>query len=141
MSDFYSFLAACEPGLPCKPGQILETYRKKLLSADRDLAENDDVALAILDWAKAHIGKPGSTVERTPMALLVELNRLTLMLPKDMLHWPTNPAGMAHRLDRIAPLLQSSGIELRRLKRSGPHRSRWQLTRMGPQGALAFPEK
>jgi hypothetical protein len=135
MSDFATFVSACEPALPWKPGQFLEAYRGRMESANRDLAENDQVASAFIDWAENSL-TPGSVVVMVAKDLLIALNEATSDCPKDMRHWPLSPDALAHKLVRLAPVLRAQGIEVRRLPRTKKARSRWEVFRPGPQCAL-----
>ncbi|MBZ5621025.1 MAG: bifunctional DNA primase/polymerase [Acidobacteriia bacterium] len=135
MSDFCTWLVACEPALPWKPGEFLSAYRGKLESANLDLAENDSVASALVEWSEQNTS-PGAGAHITAKDLLVQLNDVTQGWPKDLRHWPLSPEALAHRLVRLAPVLRAQGIEVRRLPRNTKARSRWEIWRPGPQGSL-----
>ena len=135
MSDFCTWVTACEPALPWKPGQFMIAYRRRLEEANRDLADNDSLASALVEWADQHLS-PGTGYELTAKDLLVELNTLTTDWPRDPRHWPSSPEALAHRLVRLAPVLRAHDIELRRLPRTKKARSRWEVWRDGPQGVL-----
>ena len=107
MSDFCTWVAACEPALPWKPGQFLENSLT-----------------------------PGSALVRTAADLLNELNDVTSDSPKDMRRWPPDAQSLAHRLVRLAPVLRAQGIEMRKLRRTKKARSRWEIWRPGPQALL-----
>lgn len=49
MSDFYTWVVACEPALPWKSGDFISAYRRKLEESNRNLADNDSVASALLE--------------------------------------------------------------------------------------------
>ena len=135
MSDFCTWVAACEPALPWKPGQFLTAYKGRMEEANRDLADNDPVASALVDWAENSL-MPGSALVRTATDLLNELNDVTSDSPKDMRRWPRDAQSLAHRLVRLAPVLRAQGIEMRRLRRTKKARSRWEIWRPGPQALL-----
>ncbi|HEX4133305.1 MAG TPA: hypothetical protein VHY84_01685 [Bryobacteraceae bacterium] len=135
MSDFCTWVAACEPALPWKPGQFLAAYRGRMEEANRDLADNDPVASALVDWAEQWL-KPGSVVQMVAKDLLIALNEVTSDCPKDMRRWPPDAQSLAFRLVRLAPVLKAQGIEVRRLKRTKKERSRWEIRRPGPQSLL-----
>jgi len=135
MSDFCTWVTAGEPALPCKPGQFISAYTHKLEDATRELAENDPVGAALLEWADQHV-KTGTGHEMTAKDLLIQLNDITRDYPKDLRHWPSNPEALAHRLVRLAPVLRAHGLEVRRLKRSNKARSRWEIWRLGSQHSL-----
>jgi hypothetical protein len=139
MSDFCKWIVACEPALPWKSGQFLATYMGKLQDANRDLAESDSVAVAILEWADQKL-KPGASVDVVAKDLLIALNVVTRDCPKDLKHWPASPEALAFRLPRLAPVLRAQGIEVRKLARKGNARSRWEISRPGPQAVLDLKE-
>jgi hypothetical protein len=132
MSDFCRWLTACEPALPWEPGQFMSIYKGKLEDANRDLAENDSVASALIEWTDRNL-HAGTSLEVIAKDLLVQLNEVTRDWPKDLRHWPLNPEALAHRLPRLAPVLRAQGIEVRKLPRKGNARSRWEIWRTGPQ--------
>jgi hypothetical protein len=140
MSDFATFIVASEPALPWKPGQFIDAYKRKLDGANRDLAESDQVASAVLEWSDQFLKKPGSAVVTTAKDFLIQLNGMTEDVAKDLRHWPQNPESLAHRLIRLAPVLRAQGIEVRRLPRTGKARSRWEISRHGPQRLLEMTE-
>ena len=113
----------------------MEIYRRRMKDANRDLAENDSVAVALVEWAERRI-KPGGSLEIIAKDLLVQLNEVMRDYPKDLRHWPASPEALAHRLPRLAPVLRAQGIEVRKLKREGNARSRWELRRPGSQVPL-----
>lgn len=115
MSDFCTWVVACEPALPWQPGQFLTAYRGKQEDANIDLAEDDSVASAMVEWADAFI-TPGYGSQITAKDLLIQLNDITRDCPKDMRHWPASAGALAHRLVRLAPVLLAQGIEVRKLK-------------------------
>lgn len=135
MSDFCTWLVACEPALPWKPGAFLSTYMGKMKSANQDLAERDSVAEALTEWAEQHI-TPGGCVRIGAKDLLIALNEITAVWPKDFHHWPLSPEALAHRLVRLAPVLRAQGIEISKLPRTTKARSRWHIVRTSPQGFL-----
>ena len=135
MSDFCTWVAACEPALPWKAGQFLAAYRGRMEEANQDLADNDPVASALVDWAEQWV-KPGTAIETTAKDLLIQLNEVTRESPKDMRHWPSDAQSLAYRLVRLAPVLMAQGLEVRRLKRTKKVRSRWEVFRPGPQALL-----
>jgi hypothetical protein len=135
MSDFCTWVVACEPALPWKPGQFISAYTRKLEDATRDLAENDSVAAALLEWADQHV-RTGTGHEMIAKDLLIQLNDVTRDWPRDLRHWPSSPEALAHRLVRLAPVLRAHGIEVRRLPRNMKARSRWEIARPGPQATL-----
>jgi hypothetical protein len=120
MSDFYLWLAECEPGVKCPPGALLAAYKNKLRSANRDLAEGDDVGAAMLDYVEKWVKKPGpaGAVETSAKNLLILLNADTEGMPKDMRFWPSNPQKLSRCLDLLAPVLLAEGIEVTKLKRT-----------------------
>jgi len=79
MSDFCRWVTACEPALPWEPGLFMATYTRKLDDANRDLAETDSTASAIIEWADGHL-HPGGSLELVARDLLVQLNDLTRRL-------------------------------------------------------------
>jgi hypothetical protein len=135
MSDFCTWITACEPALPWMTGKFLTAYTQTMESANRDLADNDPVASALLDWADKCV-RPGTAMETTASDLLVRLNELTRESPKDLRHWPPDAQSLAYRLVRLAPVLKAQGIEVRRLRRTMKARSRWEIWRPGPQGVI-----
>jgi hypothetical protein len=135
MSDFCTWLVACEPALPWTPGQFIKAYTAKMKDACRDLAENDSVGSALAEWAEQNTS-PGCGMRVTAKDLLIALNEITRDWPKDFKHWPLSPEALAHRLVRLAPVLRAQGIEIRKLKRTEKARSRWEVWRDGPQGFL-----
>jgi hypothetical protein len=139
MSDFCTWVTACEPGLPWKPGRFLSTYMGKMEDANRDLVESDSVAVAISEWADQHL-RPGASRELVAKDLLIALNAVTRDWPKDLKHWPASPEALAFRLPRLAPALRAQGIEVRRLPRLSNARSRWQISRPGQQVTLDLKE-
>jgi hypothetical protein len=132
MSDFCKFVTACEPGLPWKHGTFLTAYKGKLEDANTDLAEDDSVASAMVDWAEANL-REGASRDMVAKDLLIQLNHVMADTPKDMRHWPASPGALAHKLVRLAPVLRAQGIEVRRLPRTKKARSRWEIWRPGPQ--------
>lgn len=135
MSDFCTWLVACEPALPWKPGAFLSTYMSKMKSANQDLAERDSVAESLTEWAEQHITQ-GGCVRIGAKDLLIALNEITAAWPKDLHHWPLSPEALAHRLVRLAPVLRAQGIEISKLPRTMKARSRWEIVRTSPQGFL-----
>lgn len=135
MSDFCTWLVACEPALPWKAGEFLAAYRRRMQEATCDLADNDSVASALVEWTQQNV-REGEPVQMIAKDLLVSLNDITMGWPKDPRHWPASPEALAHRLVRLAPVLRAQGVEVRRLHRTKAHRSRWEIWRTGPQGVL-----
>jgi hypothetical protein len=135
MSDFCTWITACETALPWKSGQFLTAYVQTMESANRDLADNDPVASALLDWVDKVV-RPGSAMVTTAKDLLIQLNELTRESPKDMRHWPPDAQSLAYRLLRLAPVLKAQGIELRKMRRTSKARSRWEIWRLGPQAVI-----
>ena len=70
------WLTACEPALPWKPGAFMAIYRGKLEDANSDLAENDSVASALMEWAEQTC-TPGTSWNVVAKDLLVALNEIT----------------------------------------------------------------
>jgi hypothetical protein len=132
MSDFCRWITACESALPWKPGQFLTAYRGKMQDANIDLAEDDSVATAMLDWADSNL-RGATPVELVAKTLLVQLNDVMQDCPKDLRHWPASPGALAHKLVRLAPVLRAQGVEVRKLRRTSKARSRWEIRRTGPQ--------
>jgi hypothetical protein len=139
MSDFCTWIVACESALPWKPGTFLAAYKGKMRDANADLAEDDSVASAMLDWADSKL-RGATPVELVSKTLLVQLNDVTRDCPKDMRHWPASPGALAHKLARLAPVLRAQGIEVHKLRRTGKARSRWEIRRTGPQIPLFVEE-
>ena len=135
MSDFATWIVACEPALPWKPGEFLTAYRAKLESANRDLAESDSLANALMEWVEQSVTQ-GSGKVVTAKDLLIQLNDITSGVPKDLKYWPLSPESLAHRLPRLAPVLRAQGIEIRKLKRNSKARSWWEIWLPGPQSLL-----
>jgi hypothetical protein len=140
MSDFATWVVACEPALPWKPGTFLAAYRRKLESANSDLAEGDSVASALMDFADKKLQRPGTSLVMTAKDLLIALNEIMEGTPKDLRYWPASPEALVHRLPRLAPVLRAQGIEVRKLKRTDKARSRWEIRRPGPQVPLDLKE-
>jgi hypothetical protein len=107
----------------------------KMKSANQDLAERDSVASALVEWAEQHI-TPGGCVRIGAKDLLIALNEITAVWPKDFHHWPLSPEALAHRLVRLAPVLRAQGFEISKLPRTNKARSRWEIVRTSPQGFL-----
>lgn len=137
MSDFCTWIVACESSLPWEPGAFLKAFRDKQANAVADLAENDDVAPALLEWAEKET-TPGSTVQINAKDLLIRLNDLTIGVPKNMQFWPSSPAVLAHYLTTHGPMLRERGIDVQRLPRDGRSRTRFQIHIDGPQPKLAL---
>ena len=135
MSDFCTWVAACEPGLPWEPGLFLKTYRAKLKDSCLELAEHDSVASAFIEWAETHVFM-GSGIRITAKDLLIELNEFTRDWPKDLKFWPSSPEALSHRLVRLAPVVRAQGLELKRLGRTKKFRSLWEIWRTTDQGIL-----
>ena len=135
MSDFATWVVACEESLPWNPGRFIAAYRGKMEDANRDLAENDSVASALVEWTEQNITQ-GCGARVTAKDLLIALNDLTGEVPKDFKSWPLSPEALAHKLVRLAPVLRSQGIDMRRLPRTKKSRSRWEIWREGPQPLL-----
>ncbi len=134
MSDFCTWVTACEPALPWQPGQFIAAYTGKLEDANRDLAENDSVASALVEWAERFV-KPSSAMHISAKDMLLALNEIMRDVPKDFRYWPSSPESLAHRLVRLAPVLRAHGIEVKKLPRTMKAR-RWEVYRHGPQGVL-----
>lgn len=132
MSDFCKWIVACESALPWKPGTFLTAYRGRMEDANTDLAEDDSVACAMLDWADSNL-RARASLELVAKTLLVQLNDVMRDCPKDIRHWPASLGALAHKLVRLAPVLRAQGVEVRKLKRTGKARSRWEITRTGTQ--------
>jgi hypothetical protein len=139
MSDFCRWIVACENALPWKPGEFMEIYRRRMKDANRDLAENDSVAVALVEWAEQRL-KPGASLVVVAKALLIGLNELTRDWPKDVKHWPASPEQLAFRLPLLAPLLRAQGIEVRKMPRTSKAWSRWEVARVSPQENLELKE-
>jgi hypothetical protein len=136
MSDFCTWIVSCEESLPWNPGQFLAAYRGKQEDAYADLAEGDSVSAALLEWALKNTTPDYGSVVVTAKDLLVALNDLTEEeeIPKDFKSWPASPESLAHRLVRLAPVLRSQGVDLRRLPRTAEVRSRWEVRRVPVPG-------
>ena len=118
MSDFCRWITAAEPGLPWKPGTFLTAYRRKMEDANTDLAEDDSVASAMVDWVDANL-RAGASREMVAKDLLIQLNHMMADTPKDMRATGHPVRGLAYKLVRLAPVLRAQGIEVRRLPRQG----------------------
>lgn len=136
MADFCNWVVACEAALPWKAGEFMAAYRHRLLDANRDLAESDQVASAIIEWCEKHL-KPGAQTSLTAKDLLVQLNQIASDMPKDLRYWPLNPESLSHKLIRLAPVLRAAGIEIAKLPRTKDFRG-WLVSRPGQQGKLVL---
>ncbi len=136
MSDFCTFVVACEPALPWQPGEFLNAYRGKQADAVANIVDLDDVGSALLKWADENL-TPGSSAVVYPGVLLRWLNDVTVDVPKDLYHWPHNPQEMAYRLPGLAPMLRDRGIHILKLKRD-KNGVRYEIRRDGPQPKLAL---
>jgi len=136
MSDFCTFVVACEPALPWQPGEFLKAYRGKQADAVANIVDLDDVGSALLKWADENL-TPGSSAVVYPGVLLRWLNDVTVDVPKDLYHWPHNPQEMAYRLPGLAPMLRDRGIHILKLKRD-KNGVRYEIRRDGPQPKLAL---
>jgi hypothetical protein len=134
MSDFCTWIVACEPALPWEPGEFLRTYIGKMKCANQDLAERDSVAMALIAWAEQNITS-GGCARIVAKDLLIYLNEITAAWPKDFHHWPMSPEALAHRLVRLAPVLRAQGIEISKLPRTSKARQ-WEIMRTSSQGFL-----
>lgn len=136
MSDFCTFVVACEPALPWQPGEFLKAYRDKQADAVANIVDLDDVGSALVKWADENL-RPGSSAVVYPRVLLRWLNDITVDVPKDIYHWPHNPQEMAYRLPGLAPMLRDRGIHILKLKRD-KNGVRYEIRRDGPQPKLAL---
>ena len=68
------WITAAEPGLPWKPGTFLTAYRRKMEDANTDLAEDDSVASAMVDWVDANL-RAGASRENRASACLCSSGR------------------------------------------------------------------
>lgn len=68
--------------------------------------------------------------EGTATELLIELNRITADEPRGR-GWPTAPNHLSNRLDRLAPVLRSFGIEVER-RRVGEQGTRLVIIEKSP---------
>jgi hypothetical protein len=133
MADFFTWVTACEPALPWEPGQFLTAYLGRMEETNKDLAEDDSLACALMDWADQNLrfGTPSAISAKD---LLVQLNTVMQGSPKDQRYWPAHEGSLSHKLRKLAPVLRALGIEILKLPRTATSRSRWEIKRSGPQG-------
>jgi hypothetical protein len=137
MSDFATWVSACEPAMPWKVGLFIEAYKRKGEEAYADLAEDDSVASALIDYIRAAL-RPGKEFTGSARELLRDLNEHMEGSPRDPKFWPQSPAALAHKLARLGPVLRSQGVEILKLPRTRGAWSRWRVSRAAAVGDL-FP--
>jgi hypothetical protein len=137
MSDFATWVVACETALPWEPGAFLRAYRANQRRASADALELDDVGSALVKYAEQRLTPDVPAVVRLE-DLLEGINEVTQRDFKDMRNWPSNAQGMAYRLSKLAGDLRERGIHIRKLKRDGDG-ARYEIRREGgSQGKLAM---
>jgi hypothetical protein len=118
MSDFATWIVACEPALPWQPGTFLKVYRANQRRASADALELDDVGSAMVKYAEQRLTPDVPAVVRLE-DVLEGINEVTQRDFKDMRNWPSNPQGLAYRLSKLAGNLRERGVHIRKLKRDG----------------------
>jgi hypothetical protein len=126
MADFALWAAAAERGSGSEEKTFLIAYAEQRRDADSVAREASSIAAPLQAWwAKWSEQHPGQEWEGTSTELLAVLNKATseeLWQGKD---WPKNPRALSGRLARLAPNLESAGIEAVRPSERGETGRKW----------------
>ncbi|MCX8207959.1 MAG: hypothetical protein N3G75_09075 [Methanothrix sp.] len=130
MADFSIWVVSCEPRMPWQPGEFLNSYRGNIHDSMVAIIEADRLAIAVSQLAHDCV-KGGSAYIGSARQLYEELCRVAgvdpLRPPRD---WPPTPKAMGYKLSRLAPVLRSWGVDVK--KRRVESGSEYQLTLLHP---------
>lgn len=111
MADFAIWAEACSPGLGWDPGAFLKAYQANRQDSVAVSLEGNPVAVAIVELIET---KHPEGWEGTPSNLLNELTEHAPERIRNSRAWPQSPTALGTRLERVMPLLRSSGFFVER---------------------------
>jgi hypothetical protein len=114
MADFATWLTAAEPGLGWDEEDFLRAYVGNRGSANEVVLEASPVAAAILQLV--HGGSPWSG---TATELLDALDCITGEQIRRMPDWPKTARALSMALQRLAPNLRATGVNVTRVQTAG----------------------
>ena len=114
MMDFALWVTACEPALPCEPGEIMQYYTQARKDRSLDNVMADAFARAIFQHIRASIP------DITAADLLARLSQAEgVAISEPPRGWPRDAARVGTKIRRIAPLLREIGVEISASKSNG----------------------
>jgi putative DNA primase/helicase len=106
MIGFAKFVTAAESALGCKPGAFLAAYRRNRDASALEVATENPLAAAVIDFVNANHGEWGGTAT----ALLQQLKPGEIGdYPKS---WPQAATQLSKRLKRLEGVLLKAGVEV-----------------------------
>jgi hypothetical protein len=108
MADFASWVTAAESGFGWEQGKFLTLYKANRSNTDKEVLE-DQLAIAIRSWIAVAQEWTGTATELHAA--------LTEVVDDSVTHsteWPRNGKALSTKLDRLAPSLRASGIDVDR---------------------------
>ena len=125
MADFARWGIALERAAGWPDGSFLDAYEGNRRKSQEVALEADVVAGVVMRLMSNRQRWEGTATE-----LLIEVNRITADEPRGR-GWPTAPNHLSNRLDRLAPVLRSFGIEVER-RRVGEQGTRLVIIEKSP---------
>jgi putative DNA primase/helicase len=119
MADAARWAVAAGIGAGWAPNAIVEAWTANRHEAIAEVIEHDSVAAAIVRLLEGE-----ATYNGTAAALLDRLDNLVTDTVKRSRHWPSSPAALGTRLQRITPALRSLGYTVEKGK-GGPDSKRY----------------
>ncbi len=119
MADFALWVTAAEPGLGWGAGTFLNAYAGNIEAGNSLAIEASPIGAAVVEFVTARGAWSG-----TATALLKELEAPVDEPTRRRQKWPTNGRGLRSQLDRIAPNLRRSGVNVNFDKSTGRARDR-----------------
>lgn len=114
MADFARWVVACEPALPWRTGDFLDTYCANLIDAKEGGLEASLVGSAVRDLVAAEGSWTGQATE-----LLRKLNQLDRHAVTKLRTWPKIPQQLSSELRRDASLLEAAGVTVEFVRTGG----------------------
>jgi hypothetical protein len=105
MADFATWIVACEPSLPWKPGAFLDAYRRNRSSAIALTLDASPLTAPLAIVAR-------QTFHGSATKLLALLENLVEDDVRRKKTWPTATHVLSGQLRRLAPSLRAVGIEV-----------------------------
>lgn len=115
MADFATWVVASESGTELEPRTFLDAYNENRASANSlalDVSPLPDVLLPFVQ------SQPNETWEGTPQELLVHLEVRADTNVIRSKGWPKSASSLAQKLNRLAPNLRETGVEIERERTS-----------------------
>ncbi|EQC44588.1 hypothetical protein M899_2472 [Bacteriovorax sp. BSW11_IV] len=111
MADFAVFGCAVSEALGITQEDFMMAYNKNIIESNKKTLELDPVAISIKNFL---LNAPEHLWEGTMTDLLVQLDAYLPENLKRINEVPTTPAALSNTISRLAPMLEISGIGVRR---------------------------